>query len=506
MVKYLLKSAREGKKVMNIAANITRLSSYDILKLRVWSFIKKFDGRTGFGLGDARAYLSALVDIIILENDVDYISALAEALRHAERIYRFKGYTGIIDDYRIIYKKWLEADRSKLNTNKYLIDISSLELRSDKVKNEYTVISLFTGAYGLDLGFELAGFRVTVALDVSVDSYMNLKANRPRIPFLLGDIRKFSTRDILKEAGLKPGEVDVVTGGPPCQPFSPAGKRQSLKDPRAAPLMDFIRVIKEAKPKVFVMEEVPGILSARIKHVPIRERGKKKLSPEEEPGSAWKVVLEELRKTGYRIAWRILNAANYGTPQIRERVIVIGVRPDLRKQPFFPEPTHSRELMGLFNSLKPWLTLAEALANIKNHIGFMPLPPKYAKYMKYVPPGGNWRQIPDELKPEAMNAAYRAGGGRMGFYRRLTWFEPSPTLVTSPAMKATMMVHPWEDRPLSVREYLRIQVFPDNWQVVVPVQRAYKLFGEAVPVPLARAIARTVRDKILTKEDVTNMA
>ncbi|RLE90451.1 MAG: DNA cytosine methyltransferase [Thermoprotei archaeon] len=382
-------------------------------------------------------------------------------------------------------------------TDKYLSVVSQLRVVEDRVDEELTVVSLFTGAYGLDLGFELAGFRVTVALDISEDSYRNLKANRPKIPFLLGDIKRFSTADILKEAGLKPGEVDVVTGGPPCQPFSPAGKRQSLRDPRAAPLMDFIRVIKEARPKVFVMEEVPGILSARIKHVPIKERGKRPLTPEEEPGSAWRVVLEELEKTGYRIAWKVLNAADYGTPQVRERVIVIGVRPDLDKAPVFPEPTHSKEPVGLFRVLRTWLTLAEALAGIEDHIGYLPLPPKYAKFMKYVPPGGNWRQIPDELKPEAMNAAYRAGGGRMGFYRRLTWFEPSSTLVTSPAMKATMMVHPWEDRPLSVREYLRIQGFPDEWRVVVSIQSAYRLFGEAVPVPLAKAIARTVRDKVL---------
>jgi DNA (cytosine-5)-methyltransferase 1 len=359
-------------------------------------------------------------------------------------------------------------------------------------------VSLFTGAYGLDLGFELAGFRVAVALDISEESYANLRANRPKVPFLLGDIKGFSTADILREAGLRPGEVDVVTGGPPCQPFSPAGKRQSLRDPRAAPLMEFIRVVREARPKVFVMEEVPGILSARVRHVPMRERGRRPPAPEEEPGSAWRVVLEELGKTGYRVAWRVLNAADYGAPQVRERVVVVGVRPDLGKPPAFPEPTHSRKPAPLPRLLRPWVTLAEALVGIRDHGGLIPLPPKYAKYARYVPPGGNWRQIPDELKPEAMNAAYRASGGRMGFYRRLAWFEPSPTLVTSPAMKATMMIHPWEDRPLSVREYLRIQGFPDDWRVVVPARSAYRLFGEAVPVPLAKAIARAVRDRILS--------
>jgi DNA (cytosine-5)-methyltransferase 1 len=405
----------------------------------------------------------------------------------------------VAEDYRLVYKKWLEIDRGRLKGHvlQRVKEVKEVSQRGEVMGCEPTVISLFTGAYGLDLGFELAGFKVMVALDISEESYKNLKANRPKIPFLLGDVKGFTTSEILEEAGLKPGEVDVITGGPPCQPFSPAGKRRSLGDPRAAPLKDFVRVIMEARPKVFVMEEVLGILSARIKHVPIKERGKRPLLPEEEPGSAWRVVLEGLKKTGYAIVWKVLNAADYGTPQERERVIVVGVRPDLGVQPRLPEPTYSRRPLGLFGDLRPWLTLLEALTGIGDHIGFTPLPPKYAKFVKCIPPGGNWRQLPDELKPEAMGGAYMAGGGRMGFYRRLTWFEPSPTLVTSPVMKATMMVHPWEDRPLSVKEYLRIQGFPDDWKVVNSVQDAYRLFGEAVPVPLAKAIAIAVRDEIL---------
>jgi DNA (cytosine-5)-methyltransferase 1 len=472
------------------------LREYNKLKVAAWAFTKKFNGRSGFSMGDAKAYLSALADTFIAETGADYSTALREALKHAGEVYTKGGHQGVVEDYRAVYRRWLEVDRRRLAKSLPRPD-TSVTPPQERVDEELTVVSLFTGAYGLDLGFELAGFRVTVALDISEDSYANLKTNRPKIPFLLGDIKRFRTEDILREAGLKPGEVDVLTGGPPCQPFSPAGKRQSLNDPRAAPLMEFIRVIREARPKAFVMEEVPGVLSARIRHVPIKERGKRPLAPEEEPGSAWRVVLEELGKTGYMIEWRVLNAADYATPQERERVIVIGVRPDLGVKPAFPAPTHSRRPVGLLGVLKPWLTLLEAVAGVVDHIGYTPLPPKYAKFMRYVPPGGNWRQLPDELKPEAMGGAYNAGGGRMGFYRRLTWFEPSPTLVTSPAMKATMMVHPWEDRPLSVREYLRIQGFPDDWKVAVPVGVAYRLFGEAVPVPLAYAIARAVRDKVL---------
>lgn len=472
------------------------LKEYDKLKVSAWFFTERFNGRGEFSMGDARAYVSMLADVFIAETGADYVTALREALKHAEGVFTGGGHQGVVEDYRAVYRKWLVVDRSRLTESLPRL-VTGVAPPQERVGEELTVVSLFTGAYGLDLGFELAGFKVTVALDISEDSYANLKANRPKVPFLLGDIKQFRTEDILREAGLKPGEVDVVTGGPPCQPFSPAGKRQSLNDPRAAPLMEFIRVVKEARPKAFVMEEVPGILSARIRHVPIRERGRRPLTPEEEPGSAWRVVLEELGKTGYVIEWRVLNAADYATPQERERVIVVGVRPDLKVGPAFPAPTHSRRPTGLFGTLRPWLTLLEAVAGVGDHIDYIPLPPKYSKFMRYVPPGGNWRQLPDELKPEALGGAYSASGGRMGFYRRLTWFEPSPTLVTSPAMKATMMVHPWEDRPLSVREYLRIQGFPDDWRVTTPTNATYRLFGEAVPVPLSYAVARAVRDKIL---------
>jgi DNA (cytosine-5)-methyltransferase 1 len=473
--------------------HLNERTTYGALKPQLWSFIDRFNGNKSFSMGDARALISMLADIAVVERGYDYVSALAEALNYVRAAATSHTVVGLAEELRRVYRRWFEARH----------ELKKLRIRSGAPRatapvksggDSFTLVSLFTGAYGLDQGFELAGFNVAVALDISEASYQNLKANRPHIPFLLGDVARFSTEDILREAGLKPGEVDVIAGGPPCQPFSPAGKRQSLNDPRASPLKHFVRIIAEARPKVFVMEEVPGILSARIRHVPISERGKRPLTPEEEPGSAWRVILEELKKTGYLIEWRVLNAADYGTPQERERVIVIGVRPDLKARPRFPVPTHSRKPQTtLFATTYPWLTLLEAIHDIDDHIGSAPLPPKYSEFVPYVPPGGNWRHLPDDLRPEAMGRAYTATGGRMGFYRRLAWFEPSPTLVTSPAMKATMMIHPWEDRPLSVREYLKIQGFPDDWRVVVGISDAYRLFGEAVPVPLAKAIAEAAR-------------
>jgi len=497
------------------------VNKYDALKPRLWGFTQKFRGK-GFSRGDARAYVSLLTELYHLETGADIVEALSEALRRGEALLRL-GRSAVESDYHVKYREWLTADRTKIDLKKFVPLPNRVGPKVYRSADTVTVVSLFTGAYGLDLGFEHAGFEVAVGLDVSEWSYRNFRANRPGRPFVLGDINDIPTEHILREGGLRPGEVDVLTGGPPCQPFSTAGKRMGLNDPRASALAGYVRVIREARPKVFVMEEVTGLLNARLRHVPIKERGKRPLSPEEQPGSVWRVVIRELKRTGYLVEWAVLNAADYGTPQARERVIVVGVRPDVARErrllegrSLLPAPTHTGVYNGKpskwFDSdgggspgrllrLPPWLTLADAIADVDDHIGHGQLGPKYAKYMGYVPPGGNWRQIPDGLKRDAMNGAYSAGGGKMGFYRRLTWCEPSPTLVTSPSMKATMMVHPLEDRPLSVREYLRLQGFPDDWRVVLPVSQAYKVFGEAVPVPLARAVALVVRREILGVPD-----
>lgn len=458
---------------------------YTRVKVKVWEFIDKFRGK-GFSMGDARAYVSLLADLNIAGGEKDYAEALYRAYEEALSLYKSKGPPALAEDYKAKVREWAALDRSSFSVRPP--PSHGLDLRP--VIKGATVVSLFTGAYGLDLGFERAGYDVVLGLDVSDASYENFKANRPKTPFIHGDIAGYSTAEILKEAGLKAGGVDVVTGGPPCQPFSTAGKREGLKDYRSRALVEFIRFIKEARPKAFVMEEVTGILNSRLVHVPIKERGGRPLRPEERPGSLWEVVLGALQETGYRTTWGVLNAADFGTPQERERVIVVGVRPDIGVAPTLPPPLYSRKpTVTLTGVTLPWVTAAEAIMGAREDIGYADLPPKYLKYIRYVPGGGNWRQIPDELKPEAMNGACTAGGGKMGFYRRLAWFEPSPTLVTSPAMKATMLVHPWSDRPLGVREYMRLQGFPDEWKVVVGVQEAYKLFGEAVPVPLAYAIA-----------------
>lgn len=370
-------------------------------------------------------------------------------------------------------------------------------------QNGHNFISLFSGAFGLDLGFMGAGFNPLVALDIEESSKNTLEINVPNLPFIKGDISEIKTQTVLDIAGLDVGELDVLTGGPPCQPFSTAGKREGMSDPRASPLREFIRFVNEAQPKFFVMEEVTGLLSARLKHIPISERNGQELLPEQMTGSVFKVIVEMLQNTGYSLSLSsspalyknsILNAADYGAPQIRNRIVIIGSR---CTQPYLPPPTHS-EMPMLTNAEhygKPWNTFWDATCDLQGKtMQSGSLSKKAKKYLSLVPPGGNWRDLPLDCVEEAMGKAYTSGGGKMGFFRRLSWDYPSPTVTTAPAQAATMLCHPEELRPLSVEEYKRIQGFPDDWEIPGAIATKYKLIGNAVPVYLSYAIANQVAD------------
>jgi DNA (cytosine-5)-methyltransferase 1 len=359
-----------------------------------------------------------------------------------------------------------------------------------------TVISLFTGAMGLDLGFEKEDFAIRVALDIDPYAAETVRKNRPRIPVINRSISKVETREILETAGLTVGEATVVTGGSPCQPFSTAGRRLSVNEMKGQLIFEFIRVVEEAKPRFFVFENVAGLVSAAINHISFYERIKKKeeeLFPEQRLGSAFEIILDRFEKTHYGISFGILNAADYGGPQRRKRLIIFGSREG--KKVTLPPATHnSPGSDGVLNgSKKTWTTLREAFKDLKDpgseHIRF---PPSRRKYMRHIPEGGDWRDLPVDLQKEAMKGAYYSQGGRTGFFRRLSWDEPAPTLATSPVYKGTTLAHPKEDRPLSVREYAKIQGFPDDWEFVGYISTKYRLIGEAVPVQLSRALARQI--------------
>lgn len=346
-------------------------------------------------------------------------------------------------------------------------------------------ISLFSGAMGLDLGFIESGVRIVLGNDIEKESYRTVASNLPDLKFLNQDIDSIKLADLMQEAGVCPGESDILIGGPPCQPFSPAGRRAGLNDPRSSPLKYFIRAIKEIRPAAFVMEEVPGLLSSRLKHFPYYDKYKRKPVGDEERGSAFKVVKEMLDSTGYNYSYAVLNAADFGAPQIRERIIFIGLR---EGKPSFPEPTHSGEGTP---GKQPWVTFWEAT----RHLRFTKdkdLGPEDKKFMSFVPPGGNWVQMPPDIAAEAMGHAFNSEGGRMGYYRRIPWDEPSPTLVTTPSQKGTFLVHPQFDRFLSIAEYKALQGFPQRWKITGGIDAQYRLIGNAVPVYLSRAVARHV--------------
>ena len=250
--------------------------------------------------------------------------------------------------------------------------------------------------------------------------------------------------------------------------------------------MEFIRMIDFIRPRFFVMENVKGLVSAPLKHVPLSERDSN--DPEQRLGTVLDVVLAEFKKLGYKTVYGILDAVNYGVPQFRERFVLIGSRDG--EDVFLPFPTHFQMHQ---EAAYRWKTLRQAIGDLEHDCGECAAFSKdRLAFLRFVPEGGNWRNLPEEKKREAMGGAYESGGGKVGFYRRLSYSQPSPTLVTSPVQKATMMCHPIQDRPLSVREYARIQQFPDEWVFVGPSAAQYRQIGNAVPIGLSFALGKAV--------------
>jgi len=363
--------------------------------------------------------------------------------------------------------------------------------RKALMSKKIPVISLFSGAMGLDLGLEKAGFRTVLAVECDAQAVETIRLNRPNLPVLHRKIEDLTVEEILKAARLKVGGDFVVSGGPSCQAFSTAGQRRSFNDPRGSLFAHYVRVVREAKPKFFVMENVKGLLSAAVKHRPLNRRGAgfSRLRPEEELGSAFRVVVETLKQLGYHTIFDVLNSADFGVPQTRERLIFIGSRDG--KPIRMPLPTHAKEAS---EGRRSWVSVREAIGHLRERRPEgLPLYRLHKRYLKLIPPGGNWKDLPRALQHHALGKAYRSWGGRSGFYRRLDWDKPSPALTTVPTSKATMLCHPTRLRPLSLKEYARIQQFPDRWRFGGTVTSQYRQIGNAVPVGLGAAIGKAVR-------------
>ena len=347
-------------------------------------------------------------------------------------------------------------------------------------------ISLFSGAMGLDLGIEKAGFKICACVEMDNWAVQTIRRNT-KIPVIARDINSISTEEILQVANLKKEDVKLVVGGPPCQAFSTAGRQRGLADFRGNVILQYLRVVNEIRPEYFILENVRGLLSAKLNYVP--EEYAEYDSIKDIKGSVIHFLTSEFKKLGYSISFALLNAANYGVPEKRERVIIIG---HIGTRVGIPTPTHSEK--GLYGT-QPWVTLYDAIGDLEAHekeMHYIPLRPRSVPYMEKLKAGENWRNLPPEQAKEAMGKAYGLSGGKTGFLRRLSFDEPSPTLVTSPTMPATLLCHPTQLRPLSIEEYARIQQFPDEWKFEGSIETIYKQIGNAVPVGLGYAAGRQV--------------
>lgn len=347
----------------------------------------------------------------------------------------------------------------------------------------YPVVSVFSGAMGLDLGLEMAGLNIVISQDIDPCCIQTMTENGKNcIP---GDIRLLISQDpkcsFLIEGNIaKKEEVFAVVGGPPCQPFSTAGKRKSVDDPRGSLFNEFYHVLNTIRPRFFVMENVKGLASSKTNE----EENSYSEKVDKTKGLALEMILDKFSTLKYKIVYGLVDAVYYGTPQFRERLLIIGSREN--EDIFLPKQTHFQKHQS---QQYRWQTLRQAIEDLEDAPGdYVPFSGDRLKYIKIVPAGGNWRDLPKDVLPTAMGGALDSGGGKVGFFRRLDYNQPSPTLVTSPTQKATMLCHPTKNRPLSVKEYSRIQGFPDNWRFCGKIIDQYRQIGNAVPLMLGKAI------------------
>lgn len=341
-----------------------------------------------------------------------------------------------------------------------------VEVRNIRPKRKYKVLELFAGAGGLALGLEQAGFEATGLVEVDKFACDTLRKNKPDWNVIQEDIVNLTEKGLehYMEVPAR-GELDLLSGGYPCQAFSYAGNKGGLQDVRGTLFYYFAKILHELQPKMFLAENVKGLVN-------------------HDGGNTLKVMLDVFSEAGYQVKWKVLRAVDYDVAQKRERITIVGVRNDLHNindtfEYLFPKP------YGYILNLK------DVLQNVPESDGSK-YPKRKRDVLDLVPPGGYWRNLPDEIAKDYMGKSYYSSGGRTGMARRLSWNEPSLTLTCSPAQKQTERCHPDETRPFTVREYARIQSFPDTWTFDCSTSQAYKQIGNAVPVNMAKAIGLSI--------------
>lgn len=336
----------------------------------------------------------------------------------------------------------------------------------------YTTIELFAGAGGLALGVEKAGFNTIGLVEFNKDACNTLKLNRPNWNVICDDIANISDKNLEKLFNIKKGDLDLLSGGAPCQSFSYAGKRLGLEDARGTLFYHYAIFLEKLQPKMFIFENVKGLLT-------------------HDKGKTYDTILAIFEKAGYVIQKKVLNAWDYGVAQKRERLFTIGIRNDLSNKINFKFPKK--------HDYKP--LLKDVLYNVPQSAS-IPYGEKKKKIFDLVPPGGYWKDIDPLIAKEYMKSCWNMEGGRTGILRRMSMNEPSLTVLTSPSQKQTERCHPLESRPFTVRENARCQSFPDDWEFCGNAMSQYKQVGNAVPVNLAYEIAKEVYNSL---EEIKNM-
>ena len=339
-----------------------------------------------------------------------------------------------------------------------------VEVRGIKAQKNYSVVELFAGAGGLALGLEEAGFQSSGLVELDKYACQTLRKNRPNWNVIEKDIIAVAEQGIKEFVDIPLGELDLLSGGYPCQAFSYAGKKMGLSDARGTMFYYYAQILKQLLPKMFLAENVRGLVN-------------------HDNGRTLALMLKVFSDIGYTVKWQVLRALDYDVAQKRERIVLVGIRNDLVEKYnlgyCLPQP-YGYEL-----------SLKDILKDVPKSDGAK-YPESKKKVLDLVPPGGYWRDLPDDVAKEYMGKSYYSGGGRTGMARRLSWDEPSLTLTCSPAQKQTERCHPDQTRPFTVREYARIQSFPDNWEFDCSISNAYKQIGNAVPVNMAKAIGLSI--------------
>jgi len=396
-------------------------------------------------------------EYLTLSEASELIGKSKETLRRWDREGKLTAVREPISNYRVYKRDQLQLIFSEFLAHNQTDTISNQVDAADS----YSVIELFAGAGGLAVGMEKAGLKCVALNDNDKWACKTLRKNRPNWNVLEGDIRTFDFSEYHNK-------VDVVTGGFPCQAFSYAGKKLGLADARGTLFYEFARVVNEVNPPICIGENVRGLLS-------------------HENGKTLQGMISILDELGYNIApIQVLKAINYKVPQKRERLILVGVRKDIDLKFEYPEPYNK------IYTLKDALKKSDLFdSDVPKSIGST-YPKSKKEVLDLVPPKGYWRDLPIEIQKRFMGGSFYLGGGKTGIARRIGWDEPCLTLTCSPAQKQTERCHPDETRPFTVREYARIQTFPDDWNFEGSLAQQYKQIGNAVPVNLGREVGYSI--------------